>query len=973
MWSNRYIVILLCFLCQYNLAQEQNTDSIDYLINMELSDPEELLKGSELFFKFYDDLTIEEKDSVAIKIITNSWNSNEMGLIYKVSYRQFYFHKTITYNLDKELFFAQHHYNAAVETKEPKLRINRLTEASNNLGIAYQDRKEYYNAINYYQKSVEYSKKGDYPGDAVLPLINIANIYGALGDLQNSLKYLRYSLPFSELETDTFYRNMNESFIYLTISRVFYEQNNMDSLKFYSDKIFTRLDALNESSNANVQEHICNSKLFLVKAYIKDKKLNLAKKFLDESLNCKKYAESIYQLTNFDYCLARDCPEMTALFLELNQDWAKDEINTRFEYFLELKEKYFNTIRQYDKAYLASTELRAYQLNELSIKKTEYAIFADSEFENTINQEKLKNVQLEKIQQEKLYRTEKKAQRRIIYIISLFLALLCGSTIVLYRLSKSRKRISSELKIKNQELSEINKSKTWFYTNLSHELKTPLTLILNPLQKLARSPNLSEENKFLIKTAEKNSLDLLDLTTQMLELTSLDISKIKKEIAPFNFPDLLHRVYADFESVAKNNSVLFKLKYDGSDHLTMKSDRSKLRTVLKNLISNALKFTSLGDSIEIAVKEKENIIQIEIHDSGRGIHSKDIPYIFNRYYQASAPETISEGGNGIGLAICKEYISLLDGSISVRSEYGSFTTFSIEIPKVVATEKILSNALVSEAKTKLRLPKGQRDSSLPTIMIVEDNIEMMAFMLHLLSESYNILTARNGFEGLKILQQQHSSIDLIISDVMMPVMNGFEFLEKIKTERLFATIPFLILTALSDTKSKLRGLRANIDDYITKPFIEEELIARIENLISNLEKKRAYNKSLNKNSKSNESTNKIESSFDSMLTPENELEWLTELEYLVDSNLSDHNFTVDNLAFKLAMSRSLLYRKVKQLTGLTPNNYISQLRYSKARFYLENKKFSTVKEVAYHVGFKDEKYFSRNFKMRFGKYPSSFL
>lgn len=977
--KSSFILIQFVFVITLQI-NAQVRDSIDInheLTQIEIHDTESLKKYNTLFIRSIEKIDPKLIKQFSQKIIDSAKELKEYKTLYSIGYHLFYYNKTINNDLDKELYYATIHYEASLElakTYEDPGTI--LSDASNNLGIAYHDRTEFYNAFKYYLLAVEQSQESKISSNASLPLSNIASLYAEMGDLDNSLKYLKYSIPYAKSETDTVYRAMSESMIYLTLSKIYEEKDMWDSTSFYRNRNNQVIEGSRLDKRPNIQEHICNSYLFSASSFLNKKQLDSANYYLNKAKSCKDFANEAYVLTEFHFCLESDsCDPTEELFDNIENEWPDFKENSLYKYYLELKELYFLKTNQVDKAYEQAKDLHEYESEIWSKERTKYILFADAQFENSQNQERLKEAERKRIQQEMIYQSEKKSNEIIIWTISLFLIFLSAISFLLFRLSKIRKRISQKLELKNQELAEINATKTRFFANVSHELKTPLTLILNPLQKLAKSKSLSDDDKYLVKTAEKNGLDLLELTNQVLELTAFEVRKVELNESSFNFLELLKFVYAEFESLIKNKAVAFELDYQGNEELTIISDRYKIRTVLKNLISNAAKFTSQGDTIRLTAEENEDTITIEVHDSGRGIHPNDLPHIFDRYFQTNAPKPVTEGGSGIGLAICKEYLTILDGSISVNSEYGQFTQFIIRLPKNSASEIVPLADVSSVQLSSLVAPMnpGTSDKTVSSVLIVEDNIEMLDFLKYSLSGSYNIVIARNGVEGLRILESDYRCIDLIISDAMMPVMDGFKFLQEVKGEKQFADIPFILLTALSDQDNKLRGLRAGVDDYLTKPFNHEELIARMDNLLENMAEKRAFQYSLTKDGESNTLLSFEERNAVKLSNDLNELDWLSELEQIINTNISDHNFTVDQLARKIAMSRSLLYRKVKQLTGLTPNNYISQLRYKKARFYLETKKFSTVKKVAFEVGFKDEKYFSRNFKKYFGKYPSDYL
>ncbi len=616
--------------------------------------------------------------------------------------------------------------------------------------------------------------------------------------------------------------------------------------------------------------------------------------------------------------------------------------------------------------------------------QVEYKILSDS----VANQQQLTEIKLKEAQYnfdkeqlalEQIHQAETAAQRRFNISATLFATILGIISFFLFRVARSRKKLSGELLEKNKALAMLNESKTRFFANVSHELKTPLTLIINPLQKLKKEKSLTENQSYLVKTAERNSLELFDLTNQILELTKFEVDKVTINNSNLNFSYFLKKTFTDFESLAKSRGIDFQLDYQGNQNLTIQTDEYKLQTILKNLLSNALKFTVSDDSVKINVLEKENILEIQVQDSGRGIHPHDLPHVFDRYFQSKMPKAVSEGGTGIGLAICKEYSKLLGGNILVNSKYGGSTLFSVSLPKVVAENQIAISEVIVPTTNQRNKNKSilvESNNDLPTILLVEDNLEMQTYIQFTLHTYYNIIIAGNGYEGIKILEAQAHQIQLIISDVMMPVMDGYEFLETVKKDERFAAIPIIMLTALSDTKHKLKGLRMGIDDYLTKPFVEEELIVRIDNLIANADEKQAFQFTRTSAAIGIPDGDLLQKQVIDHAEEKisiHDLEWLKDLETIVKGNISDSSYTIDKLAVEIAMSRSLVYRKIKALTGLTPNSYINQARYEQARYYLETKKFANIKTIAYEVGFKDEKYFARNLKKRFGKYPSEFL
>ena len=580
----------------------------------------------------------------------------------------------------------------------------------------------------------------------------------------------------------------------------------------------------------------------------------------------------------------------------------------------------------------------------------------------------------QKEQENELLKAQQEADQvsirnRTIITVALLMGLLLaiGWSISLNRNKKQRQKYNQELETKNEELKTLADAKTRFFANISHEYKTPLTLIMNPIQKVLRQNDLSEDARFLIKSAEKNSLHLYDLTNQVLELTKLEANKTIYNPINFNLFQALKKTYADFESLAVSRNIDFQVRFDGDESLVLYLDYFKFSTIIKNLISNALKFTPDNGRVIIDAQTNHQDIIINVTDNGRGIHNDDLPHVFDRYYQAKNTITIQEGGTGIGLAICNEFTKIMNGQISVNSQYGKGSQFMVRIPIVTNTE---ANSILFELKkqkipTNTLAPTSYNDQ-LPNILLVEDNLDMQAYIRFVLKTNYNIFVVPNGKVALTFLEEKHQSISLIISDLMMPEMNGYELIKHLKQTPKYATIPTIMLTALSTKDDKLKALRIGIDDYLTKPFVDEELMARIDNLIQYADERKAYRTIVPTEITAGSTATQSD------LAPD-DLEWLVNLEKVVKKHCSNSNLRIDVIAVEMSVSQTGVFRKVKRLTGLTPKKYIDEIRFQTARELLETRQNYTIKAVAMNVGFKDEKNFSRNFKKRFGKYPSDYL
>ena len=793
----------------------------------------------------------------------------------------------------------------------------------NNIGNLYFNQKEFQKAIEYYKEAVKISQTGGNNIAVTTFRIGLANAYLAIDKEEEALKNYEEVLAFSEQINYAPYILMAKCYL-----AYYYAKKKSNKC----EPLLTELDTLVSQMDVSGQMQYYRAKIYFYKNREQYKSaIEIAENFREFSIKVKDETQ-----------------ETNALYFLSDLNHKIGNYKEAYDYQVEYKMLNDSTVTQQ-------------RIAEIKLKEAQY------------------NFDKEQLAVEKIHQTETAAQRRFNIWATLFAVVLGIISFFLFRVAQSRKKLSSELLEKNKDLAMLNESKTRFFANVSHELKTPLTLIINPLQKLKKLKKLSEDDLYLVKTAEKNSLELFDLTNQILELTKFEVDKVTINNSNLNFSYFLKKTFSDFESLAKSRGIDFQLDYQGDQNLTIQTDEYKLQTILKNLISNALKFTVSDDFVKINVLEKENTLEIQVQDSGRGIHPHDLPHVFDRYFQSKMPKAVSEGGTGIGLAICKEYSKLLGGDILVNSKYGESTLFSLSLPKVVAENQIAVSEVMVPTTSQRNKNKSilvESNNDLPTILLVEDNLEMQEYIQFTLGAYYNIIIAGNGYEGIKTLQAHAHQIQLIISDVMMPVMDGYEFLETIKKDERFAAIPIIMLTALSDTKHKLKGLRMGIDDYLTKPFVEEELIVRIDNLIANADEKQAFQLTEISAAISIAHGDVLKKQFMDQTDEKNsiqDLEWLKNLETTVKENISDSSYTVDKLAVEIAMSRSLVYRKIKALTGLTPNSYINQARYEQARYYLEARKFVNIKTIAYEVGFKDEKYFARNFKKRFGKYPSEFL
>ncbi|MEM6379885.1 MAG: ATP-binding protein, partial [Bacteroidota bacterium] len=392
--------------------------------------------------------------------------------------------------------------------------------------------------------------------------------------------------------------------------------------------------------------------------------------------------------------------------------------------------------------------------------------------------------------------------------------------------------------------------------------------------------------------------------------------------------------------------------------LLIKLDQAKVEKVLNNLLSNALKFSSAGDEILMEVKEQPGNLSIKIIDSGIGIAEQDLPHLFNRFYQADQPMEQLSGGTGIGLSLAKELANLHGGDILVESQQGMGSTFTLQLPfqeaskpsETVAEEEEQVNNPYLATTYQPFLLNGEKAN----VLIVEDNVEMNNFLQQILSPYFFCQSAMDGQQGLELLNKR--KVDLIISDVMMPNMDGFTFREKVSEIDAFKDLPFIMLTARADDQDKIRGLQLGVNDYMPKPFNTQELIARIHNLLKNKQSRQAA----------------------ILEAPAAEKEavderFVKEAEAIVLKHLDEVDFKVTDLAKALNYSQRQLARVLKKYTGLSPVEFILEIRLQKAYQLIQQQRYLSVSEIRYDVGIDSASYFSKKFTERFGETPSNLL
>jgi len=531
-------------------------------------------------------------------------------------------------------------------------------------------------------------------------------------------------------------------------------------------------------------------------------------------------------------------------------------------------------------------------------------------------------------------------------------------------------------KLKQKEklkMEELDHMKTSFYNHITHELRTPLTIVLGMADQIREDPkrNLVQDLDMITRNAKK----LLNMTKQLL-----DLSKMEAMLMPVNWVQqdiigYLKYLVESFHSFAEARHI--ELSYSMSeDRLMMDFDPEKVRDILTNLISNAIKFTPSRGRIEIKVfREKLNEkkrLQILVIDNGTGIAKEHLPRVFERYFQAERYENEYKEGTGLGLAITKELVQLMNGDISVSSELKKGTIFRVVIPITNNAEKADFAELYEGNEEKLKEPEPAfslepaNNREKLKLLIVEDSKDVATYLNSLLYATYEISNAWNGVEGLELAIDIVP--DLIISDVMMPVMDGFTMCRKLKKDLRTSHIPIILLTARNEKAARMEGLRSGVDAYLGKPFHKEELFVRVEKLISlRKELRNSFKRMTKVSEKSFHNTQTVPDA--NLSAYGQEYVFLDKVREILESHLSEDEFGIAELCVSLGMSRSQLYRKFSALTDTSVHQFIMNLRLSRARGLLRSTDLN-VTEVAYDTGFKSPSHFSRVYTEYFGIPPS---
>jgi signal transduction histidine kinase/DNA-binding response OmpR family regulator len=575
-------------------------------------------------------------------------------------------------------------------------------------------------------------------------------------------------------------------------------------------------------------------------------------------------------------------------------------------------------------------------------------------------------------------------QRWFIVVLGITLGLIIIAILLTYRAYLAKARLSTQLADSNLELQRLNaevkamtQAKLTFFTNVSHELRTPLTLIADPVDRLLESGTMDDDGRRMLRMVQRNVHVLMQLVNEILDFRKVQNGKMALRLTRFSLGKALREWCGAFESAAENGHISLKIESELDDDDMIIADEEKLNHLYLNLMSNALKYTPTGGTITTKLSREGDRYVIRVEDTGVGIGEKDLANIFGRFYQGRG----ASGGTGIGLALVKAFVELHHGEVSAESEKGRGTRFTVKLPMrqegtveepsaPAATVDVAAGQYVGTQVNRERHLDdvvSAEETDKPEILVIDDNNDVRAYLRSVLKDQYHVSEAVDGKSGLSLARK--TVPDIVVCDVMMPVMDGLTFTRELKSHTATSHIPVILLTARSLDEQMAEGYETGADSYITKPFSAKVLLARIDNLLKNRAQLRQLFAGDEAQPSLADATPARQAASPGTVLGDRDMAFVARLRDIIQQNLHDSDLNVEQIGEEIGLSRVQLYRKVKALTGQSPVELLRTARLQRGRKLLETTD-QTVSEVAYAVGFTSPSYFTKCFKDEFNVSPS---
>lgn len=878
----------------------------------------------------YDSALVAHQRSLDIKINLNQKKGmaisyNNMGVIYSIQ---------------ENLPMAMEYFYKNLRICEELNFTRRTAEAYQNIGLIYLQQENYEKALENFKNS-EVSFKTLNHTRGLCPLYNnMGVVYKDLNDLVKAQHYYELAL---ELGTKINDRK--------TISNVY---RNLGNIYFLKQDFITALEYFNKYLTMRTEMGDKNS---MIAAHID---IGMVYLEINEPLEAIEWCRKAYrQAKQYEYLenIMNSCKCLNSAYNNLG--------NTTYAY--KYQEEYYFTRDSIDKLENQEEVTRLVmqyeyekQFLEDSLAMAEQRLQTELTYQKNLNKEKNK--------------------RNLAYIVGTAVLILAGilfGWLGYYR--RNNKRLAEKNVIIEREKNraeESERSKERFFSNVSHEFRTPLTLIMGPLDNLI-SRVKSEELKHDLGIMQRNANRLYSMINELLNLYKLESGEIKLNAGKIDIVGFVNRHIQSFESLATQRELKLSFSTDFPECFIY-ADKEKLDKILSNLLSNAFKFTGKGGQVRVKLKYEENdknSILVSVSDTGIGIPKDELESVFDRFYQVDDSDKRGYEGTGIGLALSRELVELHKGSIWVTSELNEGSTFCFRLP--VGAENFEDEVITEEDTEEFDTPKIEiaaldedtkivdvevtSKERLPILLIVEDNADLRSYIRSCFDKAeYKIVEARDGEQGLTKAIEKIP--DLIISDIMMPVMDGNEMCEKIKTDERTSHIPVVLVTARSSVEQKIKGIETGADAYISKPFHAKELQAWVKKLIEQRKKLRqSFMKSFHPG---------IELPTEDV--PNVDQQFIQKAVNIVEENISDPDFNVEKFGREMAMSRVQLHRKLTALTDQSASRFVRTIRLKKAADFLKTRQ-TNIKETAYMFGFNNQSYFDKCFHKEFEMTPSEYI
>ncbi|NNE03533.1 MAG: response regulator [Eudoraea sp.] len=801
-------------------------------------------------------------------------------------------------------------------------------------------------ALQYLLKSDSIYRSHDFQGNRRGSALSyIGDVYSAFGDVDEARAYQEQALDIF-IKTEYLFK---QKFILIKLASIeLRDKNYSKAIDYASDCI-----AYYRENKFFINEAHCQ--VLLSEIYSESGQM-------EKALNAGQIAIDLNKKNNPEYGLFMALVNQTKILHE-HGDYAKsnqlgleaERLGLKINNFSDLKpvyEKlYLNSekLGDFEKAYKYSKEHKRVSDTLVAIQNIENAKEREAEYKNTQQEQEIQLLQ----SQNELVEEQKRNQRNLLYAIIGFVFL---AGLVLFFLLRNRQKT-------NQKLKELDTIKSNFFANISHEFRTPLTLISGPVDKQLENPKLDNSDRKDLEMVQRNSTRLLSLVDQLLDLSKLESGNLNLQVKEGKVSLLLKSITAAFQYKADKENLNYVVEIEDSG--TNWFDADAIEKIVVNLLSNAFKYVPKQGLVRFSSHMKGNALEMQIENDGTISGAKNIDTVFNRFYQADD----HADGVGIGLALVKELVALYRGTVSVKNTADKTVLFTIKLPvgkdQFAENEMLQTTAKDEVAKEPLdtgtTIITDEQDSEIdadaPILLVVEDNEDIRTFVKSAFDSEYRVFQAENGAEGIKLAIELIP--DIIVSDIMMPKVDGIELCETLKTDERTSHIPIILLTAKVEEQAQHEGLETGADDYVLKPFKTKFLVSRVKNLVLTRRQLRdRYSQEVVLKPK-DISISRIDKIF------------IEKVQAILDEHLTDSGFSTEEFSKLLGMSRMQLHRKLKALTGLTASEFVRSQRLHVAASLLKESDVN-VSEICYQIGFNNHSYFTKCFKEAFGCLPSEY-